>query len=151
MKHIPDLDALRTTFAYDPQSGAFAWNDPSIDYVNHRNLAGGVSKGYRQVSFGSPPRRWPVHKLAWHMTYETWPSFVCHRNGNTLDNSLRNLYPGKSSGRIRFLQQITSDMGRATPAQRDHYNQLLSIEAKRVLAWVHDPEQFLFNLGLAHR
>jgi hypothetical protein len=97
MTSRPDLTAerLRSLLRYNPESGQFAWRRRWAG-VNAGDVAGFVStrqSGRKYLQIKVDGRIHQANRLAWLYVTGSWPTKdVLHRNGDALDNSLRNLY-----------------------------------------------------------
>lgn len=85
------LQEAHHTFAYDPATGDLIWRAPPA-YVGLPAGKPGATVPALYVSLHG--RRYPVHSLAWFLTYAVWPGrkAIGWRNGDQTDNRLSNLY-----------------------------------------------------------
>ena len=73
------IEEIRKEVSYNKDTGEFTGNIvPYID--NHNYYAATIHKV-----------RCALHRIAWLLSYDEWPEFIDHINGNTLDNRLCNL------------------------------------------------------------
>jgi hypothetical protein len=91
---LPDTDALRRMFRYDPETGVLTWNPRTDDDRWNRVFAGkpagGVDgKGYVRIRTGG--NNWNAHRVIWKMVYDEEPEYVDHINGDRADNRIENL------------------------------------------------------------
>ena len=80
---------LCENLSYDKETGIFTW---LINKKNARvgNRAGFFTQpGYRGIGYKN--KRYEEHRLAWFITYGTWPELIDHKNGDGTDNRIENL------------------------------------------------------------
>lgn len=85
-------DSLREMLCYDSETGIFTWRETRHWRALKGTVAGGCShqRGYRAIRINY--RSYLAHRLAWLYVYGEWPSKeVDHINGDTADNSIKNL------------------------------------------------------------
>jgi hypothetical protein len=123
----PDINLLRNTVTYDPETGVFC----RVKRCGKRPAGspiGGINQnGYAYVALSGKP--YSAHRLAWFMSYGEWPDGdIDHVNRNRSDNRLCNLrvvsrsenklnqnrqrnnkhgYPGVTLDRGRWAAKIT--------------------------------------------
>lgn len=83
-------DALRL-FNYNPDTGILTWkNPPRSSRFIYGAVVGYKTNGYLQVKLYG--MRLYVHRIAWLMVYNDWPTDVIdHINGDRSDNRIANL------------------------------------------------------------
>ncbi len=91
-----DLEAIRTSFAYDPVTGKLTWlihngaRCPSARRGPGDEAGGLTDRGYRDVTLGG--RRYRVHRIGWFLETGTWPvDEIDHRSLDKSDNRFTNL------------------------------------------------------------
>lgn len=84
-------EELIRTIAYDEHTGEMRWLSPTGNRVKPGDLVRGKTvRGYLRVQING--RRYKVHDLAWiYMTGREPENIVDHINGDTSDNSWKNL------------------------------------------------------------
>ncbi|MGH8866103.1 MAG: HNH endonuclease signature motif containing protein [Burkholderiales bacterium] len=99
------LERAHALLLYRPMTGVFVWR---INRGKARAgaVAGTLQHGYRKITLDEQICR--AHRLAWFMTYGTWPKFqIDHIDGNKDNNAIGNLRDVSQStntqnrGRIR--------------------------------------------------
>ena len=84
-------DIVHGLFSYDPTTGILIRKINVTYFAKTGQEAGWLdSSGYRRLEIKGKP--YLVHRLAWFMTYGTWPEHqIDHVNGLRSDNRLLNL------------------------------------------------------------
>ena len=113
MEKQEDIQRLRETFVYDPESGVLLWRD------RDRNLSGkpagsvDAKNGYARVRFQG--RLYLSHRIALAMDQGRWPEGeVDHINGNRSDNRIENLRDVSKSENLRNKAQYASNTSGVT-------------------------------------
>lgn len=78
---------IASVIKYDPESGLFEWADPAV----HRKPATGYVHSGGYVQFSIRGKKLFAHRLAWFLSYGTWPGEIDHINRDKTDNRLCNL------------------------------------------------------------
>lgn len=101
VKPTPTVEYLHECFQYDPKSGLVSWKiRPSHHFPTARGMnrsnsgcagkaAGCEDKGYLKVRLDG--QNYFLHRIAFALAYDRWPSAVDHIDGNGLNNTLANL------------------------------------------------------------
>lgn len=87
-----DLTAeyVRSLLDYDPATGIFRWRGVGV-LKKRGEIAGYQAKnGYIYIGIG-PKKIYLAHRLAWLVTYGSWPRVIDHKDRNTSNNSIDNL------------------------------------------------------------
>ena len=88
----PNIKRLKFLLSYDAETGIFIWKnkpDPRANRVVIGDEAGWNSHGYIVITFDQ--ENYPAHRLAWFLTYKTWPPILDHINGKRNENRIANL------------------------------------------------------------
>ena len=92
MKAIPTQEHVVDILNYDPDTGAFTWNDKSKNPHPKRVGVAGYNhiKGYRTLYIMG--REYLAHRVAWLYMYGVWPKDqIDHINHIKNDNRIENL------------------------------------------------------------
>ncbi len=87
-----DLTAsqAREIFTYEPDTGLFYWRHPAYRRNIYKPAGCPDVKGYLQVGING--KTFKLHRIAWLMSYESWPlGQIDHIDGNKDNNRLSNL------------------------------------------------------------
>lgn len=83
-------DLINKYLSYNPESGVFTWKVYRSRLARAGSVAGSLhSKGYIQIAIEGRP--YFAHRLAWILTYGSYPEEVDHINGVRNDNRICNL------------------------------------------------------------
>lgn len=95
---------LREVLDYDPETGTLRWSD--CEYLRRvrpsqigRVALNSDGRGYKRgsvLTYGLF-----AHRVIWAMTYDRWPGFIDHINGDRSDNRLCNLREVSQRGNNR--------------------------------------------------
>jgi hypothetical protein len=90
-RHKPDIELLRHSFNYDPETGELTWKNPRSIRVKVGDLCGCPDgKGYLTVRICT--KLFFVHRVAWALVNGRWPeNDIDHINGDGFDNRIQNL------------------------------------------------------------
>ena len=83
------IERLKGLLNYDEDSGNLTW---LVDKKSAKtgDIVGFKSKQpYYEVHIDG--QKYLVHRLVWFYSYGVWPNIIDHRDGNTRNNSLKNL------------------------------------------------------------
>lgn len=85
------MERLNSVLRYDSESGHLYWKEDRGRHKVKGKIAGYAHcEGY--VAVGLDGKRFLAHRVAWMLTYGTWPDeWIDHVNGNRSDNRLVNL------------------------------------------------------------
>lgn len=85
------LEDVRSSFAYDPDTGALSWTKRRMGPKKSTDVAGCKNNaGYLVTCIKS--KLYLNHRLIWFYVFGEWPrATIDHINGDRLDNSLANL------------------------------------------------------------
>jgi hypothetical protein len=89
--HSVSFEEMAIVLRYDPSEGMFYWLQDVAKNVKKGDCAGCLEpNGY--VSIRYKGKGYKAHRLAWLLSYKTWPTFLIdHINGQKNDNRLSNL------------------------------------------------------------
>lgn len=73
---------------YNPSTGQFHWR-VKRPHIQIGDLAGYVNVSGHQISING--RAYQSDKLAWYHTHGKWPHKVIHKDGDKLNNAIKNL------------------------------------------------------------
>lgn len=96
----PDINFLKSALHFDPQTGIFTWKKQlsSTCIIGHE--AGYINScGYRDISINGVSYK--AHRLAWLITYGTWPDLIDHIDTNKSNNAIKNLRKATTSENSR--------------------------------------------------
>ena len=98
-------ESLRELLSYDPDTGVFVWIKSRRAGWNGK-IAGSIrsSRGKKYLVIKIDGRPYPAHRLAFLHVHGYIPAMIDHRNGDSLDNRMRNL---KSCDRFENAQNHT--------------------------------------------
>lgn len=92
---LPEIDEIARWLSYDPETGEIRWLRSRGGMIAGskagcvHQMHGGRCQ-YLMIGFGY--RQYMAHALAWALINRSFPSCdIDHKNGNSLDNRLRNL------------------------------------------------------------
>lgn len=96
-------------FSYNPINGL-------IERSDRKNSTGSIdTHGYLILKIKG--KQYKAHRIAWFLQFQEWPkNFIDHKNGNKLDNRLKNLRKASAdlnnnNPNNKNLQRINSDTG----------------------------------------
>lgn len=96
----PDIEALTSALDYDPSTGTFTWKRPlASNCVIGREAGYITSYGYRQIQFNG--KQYKAHRLAWFITFGTWPDLIDHIDMDKANNAIANLREATTSENSR--------------------------------------------------
>jgi len=94
MTGSPTKSYIASRLLYNRKTGVFLWKDAT---KHHGNLVGKIAgcivcnKGKSYLRIKVDKVSYGAHRLAWLYVYGKWPKSIDHINGNSLDNSIKNL------------------------------------------------------------
>ena len=128
----PELEArIREYLAYDPLTGELWWKKSPHGLIPVGTPAGSLSpKGYLKVRTGG--RCFFVHRVAWFLTYGEWPQLLDHRDGDTLNNRLKNfrIADNQQNTRNRVRKSKTGFKGVYTNKQSQTFRSMIHLDGK---------------------
>jgi hypothetical protein len=96
----PDIEMLKSSLNYDPASGIFTWKRKPSPNRSAGSEAGYITNyGYRTISLNGTAYK--AHRLAWLITYGTWPDLIDHIDSNRANNAINNLREATTSENSR--------------------------------------------------
>lgn len=109
-KKIISHSELLEFLDYNPDTGVFLWNKDVGINIRKGASAGCNSKGYHVIMIKGV--LYSGHSLAWYYCYKKYPnSYIKHKNGDTLDNRISNLYKGRiKANKTKQQQKPTKEM-----------------------------------------
>lgn len=90
-------ERLKEVLSYNPRDGEFIWISPNKNHMDKMHKVAGTicvtkSRPYsKYINIFIDGKGYRAHRLAWLYHYGEWPEVVDHINGDTLDNSIKNL------------------------------------------------------------
>ena len=110
---------LRELLSYNPETGIFEWLR-RVNAMVPAGPAGSVNAiGYRYITIKR--RHYLAHRLAWFMSYGTWPEIqIDHINGAKDDNRLCNLREATRS--LNSQNQVRAHRRNASGLIGAHWN-----------------------------
>lgn len=96
---------------YDPVTGIFIRKISISNRTKVGEVAGSISKGYRQITVDGI--RYEAHRLAWFFHYGHWPNgIVDHEDHDGLNNRIKNLRDtGKQGNSANSLRNQNNRSG----------------------------------------
>ncbi|HFR1258004.1 TPA: HNH endonuclease [Shigella dysenteriae] len=96
----PDIQELTSSLDYDPLTGKFTWKKQRASNCIIGKEAGYITGyGYRQIHFNG--KAYKAHRLAWFITYGTWPDLIDHIDMDRANNAIANLREATTSENSR--------------------------------------------------
>ena len=88
--HVLDAQTMHELFDYDPETGSLVWRRTVCARVQKGRHAGTPSgKGYLRVMVSG--KNYYVHRIAYAMTWGSWPEQIDHIDGDRSNNRISNL------------------------------------------------------------
>lgn len=96
----PDIELLKSALNFDPQTGIFTWKRQLASNCIIGHEAGYINScGYRDISLNGVAYK--AHRLAWFITYGTWPDLIDHIDTDKANNAISNLREATTSENSR--------------------------------------------------
>jgi len=123
---------------YDSETGKFFWKIRTSPRKGPGEEAGGEWNGYVRITIKKKP--FLAHRLAWFMTFGTWPIQIDHINGKRDDNRLRNLR--EANAMLNAKNKLCHRNGKEWGAHfvRGKWQSSLRIEGRNVYVGFFDSE-----------
>ena len=85
---------LKSLLQYNNKTGVFIWVNPPKNHVGKTGKVAGCiqsdkGKDYKVIRIDK--KGYKAHRLAWLYTHGTFPDYIDHKDGNSLNNKMSNL------------------------------------------------------------